>query len=294
VLYRVTVLPMARLRPRESAALSVAVVDVPAAYQTLRDAVTKANARVLNAQINEQDRQNITAVLDVEMKRADEAAVRAAFDAAGDVLARQVTRAAEADGFTDSKVRYTATLTPASRLKPRETTALGIEVANVDEAATLFAAQAAEVKGRQADAKFSRDASGKTLAKLVFDVPLTAAAGLVEKFKAAGTVRAAQSARDPQATDGRFATARIEVTLGNRESIISDDDGLWAQVRRGLSYSASVLLTSVTWVVFGLCVVLPWAVIAYVMYRVVRRTMTPTTATSAPATTPLTPPPPAG
>jgi hypothetical protein len=289
VLYRVTVLPMARLRPRDTASLNVAVADVPAAYQALRDAVTKANARVLNAQINEQDRQNITAVLDVEMKRADEAAVRAAFDAAGDVLARQVTRAAEADGVTDSKVRYTATLTPASRLKPRETTALGIEVANVDEAATLFAAQAAEVKGRQADARFSRDASGKTLAKLAFDVPLTAAAGLVEKFKAAGTVRAAQSARDPQATDGRFATARVEVTLGNRESIISDDDGLWSQVRRGLSYSASVLLTSVTWVVFGLCVVLPWAVIGYVAYRIVRRTVAPAPAAPTPAPAPTPP-----
>lgn len=291
VLYRVTVLPMARLRPRDTAALSVAVADVPAAYQTLRDAVTKANARVLNAQINEQDRHNITAVLDVEMKRSDEAAVRAAFEAAGDVTARQVTRAAEADGVTDSKVRYTATLTPASRQKPRETTALGIEVANVDDTATVFAALAAEAKGRQADAKFSRDASGKTLAKLAFDVPLTAAGGLVEKFKAAGTVRAAQSTRDPQATDGRFATARIEVTLGNRESIISDDDGLWSQVRRGLSYSASVLLTSVTWVVFGLCVVLPWAVIAYVAYRVVRRTMLAPAATPAPATAPVTTPP---
>ena len=36
-------------------------------------------------------------------------------------------------------------------------------------------------------------------------------------------------------------------------------------------YSASVLLTSVTWVVFGLCVVLPWALIGYTAYRVVRR-----------------------
>ncbi|MBA4190828.1 MAG: hypothetical protein C0467_22810 [Planctomycetaceae bacterium] len=288
VLYRVTILSMSRLRPRETATMNVAVVDVPAAYQSLRDAIAKANGRILNAQINEQDRTNITAVLDLDVKRADEPAIRAAFDAAGEVLARQVTRAGESENVTDSKVRYTATLVAANRLKPRETTTLGLEVGNVDEAATLFAAQVAEVKGRQVDAKFSRESSGKTLAKLVFEVPLTAAAGVIDRFKAAGTVRVSQSVRDPQATEGRFATARIEVTLGNRDSIVSDEDGLGSQVRRGLSYSASVLLTSVTWVIFGLCVILPWAIIGYVVYRVVRRTFlaAPTPETALPPAPP--------
>src|SRR5439155_15512149 len=89
-------------------------------------------------------------------------------------------------------------------------------------------------------------------------------------FKSAGTVRVSQSVRDPQASDGRFATARLEVALTNAEGIVGEDAGVWKQVRRGLSYSASVLLTSVTWVVFGLCVVLPWALIGYGGYRVVR------------------------
>ncbi|MCE9564784.1 MAG: DUF4349 domain-containing protein [Planctomycetes bacterium] len=291
-LYRITIISMDRLRPRETATLNVAVVDVPAAYQALRDAIGKANGRVLNAQINEQDRQNITAHLDLDVKRTDEAAVRAAFDAAGDVLSRQVTRVPESDSVTDSKVRYTASLVPANRLKPRETTTLGIEVSNVEETATLFAAQAAEVKGRQGDPKFTRDSSGKTIAKLVFDVPLTAAAGLVERFKSAGTVRSLQSVRDSQATDGKFATARIEVTLGNRDSIVADEDGLTSQVRRGLSYSATVLLTSVTWVIFGLCVLLPWAIIGYVVYRVIRRAFFATATPAAEMTpTPTAPPP---
>ena len=121
-------------------------------------------------------------------------------------------------------------------------------------------------------ARESRTATGPfgCPAKLVYEVPLAAAAGVVEKFKAAGTVRLAESTRDPQSPDGKYARARLDVTISTPDRIVADD-GLWPPVRRGLSYSASVLLTSVTWVVFGLCVVLPWAVVGYVGYRVVRR-----------------------
>jgi hypothetical protein len=120
----------------------------------------------------------------------------------------------------------------------------------------------------------------------VYEVPLTAAATLAERFKSAGTVRVSQSVRDPQASDGRYATARLDVTLSNAEGIIGADAGVWQQVRRGLSYSASVLLTSVTWVVFGLCVVLPWALIGYTAYRVVRRSTRPSRTEVPPATGP--------
>ena len=59
-----------------------------------------------------------------------EGAVRAALDAAGEVVARQVTRAQEADGLTDARVLYRTTLLGANRLKPRETTTLAVEVAD--------------------------------------------------------------------------------------------------------------------------------------------------------------------
>ena len=279
VMYRVTLLSANRLRPRETATLQVAVTDVPAA---LPDAPRRRRqerpAESSSPQLNEQDRQNITAQLDFEVKRADEGAIRPALEAAGEVLSRQVSRAAEGDTVTDTKVLYRVTFLSASRLNPRETTTLAVEVADVDGTATLFAAQVAEAKGRQVDAKLDRDASGRATAQLVFEVPLPAAQGLVDRFKAAGTVRASQSVRNPQATEGKFATARIHVTLTNIEAIVPEGSGLWPKVRQGLSLSASVLLTSVTWVVFGLCVVLPWAVVGFGGYRVVRRIVQPTPA----------------
>ncbi len=273
-IFLVQIYNLANVAPRETTALQVAVPDVPAAYQALRDVVAKTTGRVLVAQLNETDRQNITAEFDFEVRRTEEGAVRAALDAAGEVLARQVVRAAESDSVTDTKVMYKVTLLSANRLRPRETTTMAVEVADVDGTATVFGALVAEVKGRQVDAKLDRD-GGKATARLVFEVPLAAAAGLVERFKSSGTVRLSQSTRDPQATEGKYATARLHVTVTNVEAIVPEGTGLWPKVRQGLSISASVLLTSVTWLVFGLCVVLPWAVIGFGGYRVVRRFVQP-------------------
>jgi Domain of unknown function (DUF4349)/Putative zinc-finger len=381
---------LANVAPRETATVQVAVVDVPVAYQAIRDAIAKANARVFAAQLDEHDRQNVTAQIDFEVRRADEAALRTALDSAGEVVARQIARAAEGENVTDAKVLYKTTLMAANRLKPRETTLLSVEVADVAQTTAAFASQVTDAKGRQVDAQSTRDRNshmtakvvyevpltaaaglvqgfksagivrshkstrdpnatdgkfatarieatitsvedvvatasvavevpnvdqsvivftslvaeakgrqvdgnttshdrnGRVTAKLEFEVPLPAAAGLVEKFKAAGTVRSYKSNRDQNATDGKYATARIEVTLTSVEDIVAPDAGLWPQVKRGLSYSASVLLTSVTWVVFGLCVVLPWALIGFAGFRVGRRLIR-----SGRPETPPTPPVPA-
>jgi hypothetical protein len=287
VLYKVTLLSSTRIKPRETATLQVAATDVPAAYQALRDAVARSSGRVLVAQLNEQDRRNITAELVFEVRRTEEGAVRLALDSTADVISRQVTRTTDADGTTDAKVLYKMTLVSTNRLKPRETTTLSVEVTDVDGLAAAFATHVAEAKGRQIDAKLDRDYAGHATAKLIFEVPLAAAPAILERFKTAGTVRAAQSNRDLQATEGKYATARIYVTLTNVEAIVPEGTGLWSKVRKGLSISASVLLTSVTWVVFGLCVVLPWAVLGFGGYRVARRFVRQT----PPAPTPPAPAP---
>jgi hypothetical protein len=261
---------LANVAPRETTTLSVAVTDVAAAYHALRDAVAKTTGRVHVAQLNEQDRQNLSAQLNFEVRRTEEAAIRAELDKVGEVIARQATRAPESDQVTDSKVLYQTSFVAANRLKPREVMTLAVEVANVEQSVTLLSAQAADAKARQVDSRINREPNGKETAKLIYDVPLAAASGLAEQFKRVGTVRMQQSVRDPQAPEGKYATARIDVTLTSADKIVADNAGVWPPVKRGLAYSASALLTSLTWVVFGLCVVLPWAVIGYGGYRVVR------------------------
>jgi hypothetical protein len=271
ILYRVTLYPVQRLRPRDSITLQLAVPNVAASYQSIRETVLAAKGRVLASNLDENDKQNVNATLDFEVQRADEAAVKGALEGAGETVSRQLTHLSQNEAATDSKLFYSLKLLPANRLKPRETNTLGLEVPDVDRTVKQFIADFNEVKGRQIDAKTGRERNGKTSARLIYEVPLATAQGLVERFKNEGTVRVLNSSRDPQAPEGKSATARIDVTLANTESIVSPDDGLWPPVKKGLSYSASVLLTSMTWVVFGLCVVLPWAIVGYGGYRVVRR-----------------------
>ncbi len=279
---------LARVAPRETATVQVAVTDVPAGYRALREAVERAKGRVVTAQLNEQDRRNVTAQLDFEVRRAEEPAIQAALSAVGEVLSRNVSRAAEAANTTDAKVLFRTSLVSAAAIAPRETVTLGIEVADVDATAAVFAAQVAEAQGRTVDATVAHERSGRVTGRLAYDVPLSAASGLVEKFKGAGTVRVQQVTRNPQAAEGKLALARLDVTLSNAELIVPRDDGLWPQVRKGLSYSVTVLSLSVTWLIFGLCVVLPWALVGYGGYRLVRRLFgtppVPTTPPPAPGT----------
>jgi hypothetical protein len=269
---------LANIAPRETTLIQVAVPDVPAAYQTLRDAVTKVQGRVANAQLNEQDRRNVTAQLDFEVRRADEGTVQATLAAIGDTITRQVTRAPEGDNVTDSKVLYRVTLAAVTALVPRKTTTLAVEVQDVDAKAAQFTSWVSESQGRVLDSTTARERSGRVTARQVYEVPLAAADGLVEKMKAAGTVRVFNTTITPQATEGRYATARIDVTLATPEQIVAADAGLLDQLRRGLSVSLTFLLTSLTWLIFGLCVVLPWAVVGYLGYRVVRWLVRPRSA----------------
>lgn len=271
VLYRLSLLEASKMQPRETTTVQYAVTDIPAGFRALKDAVEKAKGRIVNSSLNENDKLNVTAQLDFELKRGEDGPVLAAMAAEGDVLGRQTTRQPESRLVSDSKALYRVTFANANRLKPRETTTLAIEVDNVDTTAAALAAFVTEAKGRIVDSNVANDRSGRVTAKLVYDVPLASAAGVIEKAKAAGVVRVQQTGRDQSATDGKFATARLDVVVSNADLIVPKDDGVWPQVRKGLALSASALLSSVSYVIVGLCVVLPWMAIGYIGYRLVRR-----------------------
>src|SRR5262249_10906282 len=108
-------------------------------------------------------------------------------------------------------------------------------------------------------------------AKLVFAVPLASAAELADKFRRTGIVRVHNSSQNPQVPESPLSLARLDVTLSNTPLIVPSDDGLWPQVRKGLSTSFFALSWSLTVVIVGVCFVLPWAVVGYAVYRIVLR-----------------------
>lgn len=267
----VQLVALSMVEPRETDTLKLAARDVPAEFRSLQEMVAKAKGRVLRAQLNEQDRQNIVADLDFDVRRSEEAGIRAALVTAGAVYSRSVTRAPENENKTDSKVRMQVQIVNVANLKSRETVVLGVEVADVDRATAQLAAFTDQAKGRTVESHQTRERNGRVITRVVFEVPLTAAAALVDQVKDAGTLRTQQSSRDPQAPDGELATARLDVTLSNTDLIIPSDQGLWPRIRQGLSTSFLALSWSLTVVIVGLFFVLPWLVAIYVIYRVTLR-----------------------
>ena len=263
---------------RETDELQLACADVAASYRVVQEAVLKAKGRVHVAQLNEQDRRQVTATLDFEVRRADEDGIRAALLKAGAVYTRKVSRAADGDNVVDSKVRWQVTFLNQANIPPRETYVYGIEVTDVDQAAAMLTALAGKRDGRTVEANISRERSGRVTGKLIFDVPMAEVHELLEALKSAGTVRVQQSVKHPEVPDSSLAIARLDVTLSNTELIVPSDDGFGPNVRRGLSDSFAVLSWSLRILILGLCVLLPWALVIWAIYRLairLRRRTTP-------------------
>jgi hypothetical protein len=267
----VSLYDLAKVEPREKTDLQIATRDVPAGYRAVLEAVTRAKGRVLNAQLNEQDKQNITAQVDLDVRREEGAAIETTFSKIGDVYSRNVMRAQASENVTDSKVRLKVNLLNAAQIPPRETYTLAVEVADVDHTAATLSALVHEKLGRTVESHVARRADGSVIAKQVFDVPLTAVQGLLAQFKGTGTIRVEEAVRNPQVPDTALAIARLDVTLSNEKLLVPSDDGLWPQVRKGLSNSLLVIFWSLSWVIFGLLVVLPWVLLLYGAYRLVLR-----------------------
>jgi protein involved in polysaccharide export with SLBB domain len=276
----VLLVSLASVPARESIQQTLAAVDVAKAYQAIVDAVNSprltihqggvsvtatvpaSHGRVQSAQLNEQDRQNVTADLQLEIPRLTEADFDNALTDAGVSISRTSTQAINTDNAVDSKVQVHLTITSADHLPARETTKLQVEVPDVDKAAGAAQALAIAQGGRVLESSISRD-KGKGTARLVLDVPLEKAGEALQQLRDAGTVRAIDSSRDPQAPAGQFAHAIIGVEFATGDAIVADQTGPWAAVRQGLSTSITGLLWSLQWIVVGLCLIGPWLLLGW-------------------------------
>jgi hypothetical protein len=268
---------LANVGPRETITLKLAAADVAAAYRTLREAVARASGREVNAQLNEQDRLNVTAQLDFNIPRAAEKSVQAALAQLGEVLSRSVTRKPEKENekdkenLTDSKLGFSVVLLSTADIPPREMIVLGVEVADVDAVLAVLAAQVKEAGGTILVKDAVQDSGGRVKVRVIYRVPLAAASGVAARVKSAGQVRVNRLIPNPKAPEGKLAVAELDVTLSNAELLVPSEQGLWAQVRHGLSVSLRGLSWSASWLIVGLLFVLPWLLLIYAVVWLVRR-----------------------
>lgn len=270
---RVQVISFDRLAPRESQRLNLAAKDVPTAYQALLTSLRDMGARVITSQINEQNRQDINAVLDFDFptdKQQREMAEKA-LAAAGVVYGREVMRAPDTQLSVESKLRMSVKLINADQLEPREQSRITIESSEVEKSAASVRDIALKAGGRVSSAQQNTDASGQMSTHMVVDVPLDQADGVRSQIKNLGTVRVAETSTNQQTPDGAVARAKLDVTIANADLIVGRDEGLGASVKKALSLSVKGLLWTLQVLVMGALLVGPWILIGLGGWKVFKR-----------------------
>ncbi len=275
--FQVQLFAMGLVEPRETLSITIGSKDVAEAFRKLQDALSAAEARVMNAQLTENDRQNIQATLNFDVRREHEAKVQAALTAAGEVMSRSSTRSQDIERVVDSKKRVLVTLFNVAGIQPRETYTLEVTVDQVEGAVSALETMVAELKGRVVDSRHTRTADGRSQSGLIIDLPLSTARGAADRIKNLGHTRVYEINRNPQAPEGELALGRLRVNFSNPDPLVSSDSGPWARIKSGLAVSITALSWGLTLVVVGLCLVLPIGLVAWLIRKFVLKSKAPAT-----------------
>ncbi|HEV8606322.1 MAG TPA: DUF4349 domain-containing protein [Tepidisphaeraceae bacterium] len=260
-----------RLVARETQTMEVASRDVAAAYHALASAVAEVGGRVIRSELNVQEQNNVNGILEFEVRREDRDKLQKALESAGTLFSRAVTRAADNVNTVESKIRMQVHLTHIDQLPPRERTKMLVEVADVDRATSSLIGSITAAGGRVIDTEQSKDSNGQIRSHVVAEVPLGKAADVRGQIRTLGTDRINESSTNHQAPEGEVARAQFDVTLANADLIVGRDEGLGAAVKSALSTSVRGLLWSLQFIVIGLLIVGPWALLLWGGWKLWRR-----------------------
>jgi hypothetical protein len=269
--FHVQLFAMGLVDPRETTTLQLASKDVPRSYQAFQDALADAQARILSAQLNENDRQNVTATFAFEVRKENYGKIDKAVADAGEILSRSSTRAQDVERVVDSKRKFAVTLFNLATIQPRETYTLAVVVDQVEASVATVETMAAELKGRVVDSQHHRTADGQDISRIVLDLPLAATRGAADRIKNFGHMRTFNIGRNPQAPEGNLAIGRLDVTISNPDKLLSQESGPWNRIKGGLSVGLTALSWSLTFVVVGLCFVVPIGGILWIARKLYRK-----------------------
>ena len=273
--YDVRLIPETSVEARDQVDAKVAAEDVPTTYRKLRTLAEALKGQVREANIQENDRVNVTAKLTLVVNRADEAAMQAALSELGELLRRSTSARPESERVTNTKVEIRVELVSAAiEIKPRREFVIEEIVDKVDRRLSEFNAAVVNAKGRIIGRPRDESLkSGAVKGEAVYDVPLAMVDGIVRKIHdAAADNRFVQKVtEDASAPEGKLAIARIHLTIATPEYLVPRDSGFGAQLHTGLSIALSWLITSASWLIAGMVFFLPWIIAIVVVLWVVRR-----------------------
>ena len=277
--FQVTVSSADRLPARQTVQVTLAAASVPDTLNAIRAALPKG-ARVLMSQLDQQDPQNISGKLVFDLPEGSDAKVMEILKKQTATLSRQIKRIPDGQ-IAVEKDRYEATLVSADHQPPRQTVVEKLLVSDADQAADDFVAAASSVGGRQVDnPQRTDDGAGHVTSTIVMDVPLSQSAAILSQIDQHGSRRAREVHTDTTAPETSLARARIEVTFSNSAATLGGQESMGDYIRHGLLTSLEGLGYSLMWIIIGICLIAPWALVIWGLWKLVRRSRTKTPALS--------------
>lgn len=262
---------VANYQPREALEMTLAAQDVPAAFRKLQEAVAQVQGWVRAADLNEQDKLNITAEFKFDVLVTDRKSIDKAIDSAGKIVSRNTTQAKPNETYTDRKVGFRLTIKSIASLPTRDDVAMTLEVADVDKSTAAVFDVVRAKNGVIGKTVMLQERDGVFVARLNFKVPADAKDAVLDKLKTTGTVRVRTASRNPQVPDGDLASAEFTVVLTTSTPIVPPGESLGNQVGTRLYYCFKILVFSLSVIFWGVCFLLPFAILGWVIFKVVKR-----------------------
>ena len=270
--FHLTIVSLAAAPARETQDVRLAAAGVPQAFNDILNAVNSAGGRVLQSNLNEQDRQNVIAAISFEIGRGAAEAVETAMGKTAQVLTRTIDHSPDTENTVDTKLHVKLTIQSAQSLPPRQTVTISQEVSDVQRAVDDLANAAVSAGGRRlGSGELSQDRAGHVTARVVVDVPMDKAGGILDELDRSGYRRSKQVAFDSTVPEGSLARARIDATFSNSAASLGGEESTWDAIRHGLAISGNGLRWSLQYLIVGLCFVAPWVLVVWFIWRFSRR-----------------------
>ncbi|MFT3784653.1 MAG: DUF4349 domain-containing protein [Tepidisphaeraceae bacterium] len=263
---------LANVQPRQTTSITLAPADVEKAYRALLEQVTKAGGTVLQSDLTGSDPSRAVATIRFDVPSSAADSIDKTLHDGADVVDQQTQTQPDVANTTAAKRGFALRLVSAASVPPRVTTRAAVRVASAEQSSLALQGAATQQGGRVIESGVSRDEQGRSTARVIVELPASKAdAVLAGNVRGAGELLSFSTAQDARVPDGALARARFEVSYTTVPALVSNDEGIGASLRNGLSVSLKGLGWSASMLVVGLCLVAPWAIVMWIVWKLWRR-----------------------
>lgn len=208
--FQISLYNVANIAPRETTQVSLACPDVEGAYQELLARVQKAGGRVVASNLNRQQAEQTSAVIQYELRAGD-----VPLDDLGEVIRRTVTENPDTNNVTSAKRGYQVQLYALGSVAPRETIRVDVAARNVPDAYRALMEAIQKVKGRVLLSQLDEHDRHNVTGRLDVEVRRSDLASVQQALAAAGDVISRNAGRSTDVQNTVDSKVRLQVNLTN-------------------------------------------------------------------------------